>query len=87
MVANKQENGNVEAKVTILHDPATSPMQKEDNGYENSEVNNKDLSGSIQHYDFTYSSNYQPESNFNAVDQIKRKSSDHQLFTGKQFHL
>ena len=62
-------------------------MQIEDNGYENNEANNKDLSGSIQHYDFRYSSNYQPESKVNAVDQMKRKSSEHQLFTGKKFNL
>ena len=77
----------MEAKVTILHDPATSPVQKEDNGYKDNEVNNKDLSGSIQHYDFRYSSNFQPEINVNAVDQMKRKSSEHQLFTGKQYNL
>ena len=77
----------MEAKVTILHDPATSPAQKEDNGYINDEGINEDLSGSIQHYDLRYSSNFQPESNVNAVDQIKRKSSEHQLFTGKQYHL
>ena len=77
----------MEAKVTILHDPATSPVQKEDNGYKDNEVNNKDLSGSIQHYDFRYSSNFQPETNVNAVDQMKRKSSEHELFTGKQFYL
>ena len=62
-------------------------MPIEDNGYENNEVNNKDLSGSIQHYDFRYSSNYQPESHVNAVEQMKRKSSEHELFTGKQFKL
>ena len=77
----------MDAKVTILHDPATSQVQIEDNGYINNRINNKDLSGSIQHYDFMYSSNYQPESNVNTVDQMKRKSSEHELFTGKQFKL
>ena len=77
----------MESKITILHDPATSPVQIEDNGYTYNEMNNKDLLGSIQKYDFRYSSNYQPESNVNAVDQMKRKSSEHQLFTGKQFDL
>ena len=77
----------MDAKVTILHDPATSSVPMGDNGYENTEVNNKDLSGSIQHYDLRYSSNYEPESNVNGVDQMKRKSSEHELFTGKQFKL
>ena len=80
----------MDAKVTILHDPPTSSVSIGDNGYENIEVNNKDLSGlsgSIQHYDLRYSSNYQPGSNVNGVDQMKRKSSEHELFTGKQFKL
>lgn len=77
----------MDAKVTILHDPATSPVHIEDNVYTNNEMNNEDLLGSIQHYDFRYSSNYQPESNVNAVDKMKRKSSEHQLFTGKPFDL